>query len=116
MGCAPLWAVVTAVPKHGVVRDSQLPEFSAEPAHLLIERGDAAIVVLLPFAELRIHRPVLGSGNDRAMRGMKPDHGEERSVRCRGLLNEGNRTVHDDPRIITGQIFGGIFPFPRPIL
>ena len=101
-----LGAVVTGEPDQRVVGDAEVAQLLAQPAHLFVEGGDAAVVVLLALAEAGIHFQVFGTGDDGFVRRVKPDHGEERSFgRCR-LANERNGAIHEHARIVAGQIFG----------
>ena len=101
-----LGAVVTGKPDQRVVGDAEVAQFLAQPAHLFVEGGDAAVVVLLALAEAGIHFQVFGTGDDGFVRRVKPDYGEERSLGGRRLADERNGAIHEHARIVAGQIFG----------
>ena len=90
-----LGAVVAGEPEQRVVGDAEVAEFLAQPSYLFVEGGNAAVVVLLSFAETGIHFQMLGTGDDGFVRRVKPDHGEERSLGCGGFTNERNRAIHE---------------------
>jgi hypothetical protein len=88
--------VVGAEPEHSIVGGTEPAQFLAQATDLLIHGSDAAIIVLLVFAALRIKSGVGRPGHHRQVRGVKPNDGEERAIRPDGFLDKRNNAIHDD--------------------
>ena len=54
-----------------------MPQGLAKAAHLFVEGGDGAVIILRLARVLGIRRAVAFGGGDGLMRGVEPDDGEE---------------------------------------
>lgn len=62
------------------------------------------MLTFTPELLIRIHREILGSGDDGFVRRVEPDGGEELLVLVR--FDEGDDAVHDDAAVIAAHVLG----------